>query len=78
MTLAKWDIQYQYTVKNSFPYKNKMLIKANGAIKSTMNEMLNLILEQKYEQNKFLVRQENIDQTKTLLKKTNPIKVLFA
>ena len=38
LTLAKWDIQYQYTGKNSFPYKNKMLIKANGAIKSTMNE----------------------------------------
>ena len=36
--LAKWDIQYQYTVKNSFPYKNKMLIKANGAIKSVMNK----------------------------------------
>ena len=38
LTLAKWDIQYQYTVKNSFPYKNKMLIKANGAIKSVMNK----------------------------------------
>ena len=38
LTLAKWDIQYQYTVKNSFPYKNKMLIKANGAIKSIMNK----------------------------------------
>ena len=35
LTLAKWDIQYQYAVINSFLYKNKMLIKANGAIKST-------------------------------------------
>ena len=32
----------RYTIpayrKNSFPYKNKMLIKASGAIKSTMNK----------------------------------------
>ena len=32
------NIQYQCTVKNSFPYKNKMLIKVNGAIKSIMNK----------------------------------------
>ena len=32
----------RYTIpvyrKNSFPYKNKMLIKGNGAIKSIMNK----------------------------------------
>ena len=27
-----------YRKKNSFPYKNKVLIKANGAIKSIMNK----------------------------------------
>ena len=31
-------MQYQYTVKNSFPFKNKMLIKANGATKLIMNK----------------------------------------
>ena len=31
-------MQYQHTVKNSFTYKNKMLIKTNGAIKSIMNK----------------------------------------
>ena len=38
LTLAKWSIQYQYTVKNGFPYKNKMLITVNGAIKSVMKK----------------------------------------
>ena len=39
LTLAKWDMQYQYTViKDSFLYKNKMLLKDNGAIKSIMNK----------------------------------------
>ena len=31
-------MQHQYTVKNSFPYKSKMLIKANGAIKSILKK----------------------------------------
>ena len=32
-------MQYQYTViKDSFLYKNKMLLKDNGAIKSIMNK----------------------------------------
>ena len=31
-------MQHQYTVKKSFPYKNKMLIKANGEVKSIMNK----------------------------------------
>ena len=31
-------MQYQHTVKNSFTYKNKMLIKTDVAIKSIMNK----------------------------------------
>ena len=38
LKLVKHDIEYQYTVKNSFPYKNKMLIEANGAIKSIIKK----------------------------------------
>ena len=38
LSLAKYDIQYKYSVKDSFPYNSKMLIKANGAIKSIMNK----------------------------------------
>ena len=59
--------------KNSFPYKNKMLIKTNRAIKSITNKSdktnkLNFKTK-KNEQNKFLVLQENIiDKTENLTK----------
>ena len=44
LTLGKQDSQYKYTMKNSFLYKNKMLIlKANGAIKPVMNKNVKMI-----------------------------------
>ena len=49
-------MQYQYTVKYSFPYKNKMLIiKASGAIKSIMNKIVKQIkfYNKNNEQNNF-------------------------
>ena len=76
-------MQYQYTVKYSFPYKNKMLIiKASGAIKSIMKKIVKQIKFQNKnnEQNNFFQYYNKIllIKEKTLLKKTNPIKVLFA
>ena len=62
-----------YRKKNSFPYKNKMLIKATGAIKSIMNKnaktsKLNFRTKIISKTN-FLVLQQNIiDKTENLIK----------
>ena len=55
-------MKYQYTAKNSFPYKNKMQIKANGAIKSIMNKNVktNIKFQNKNnEENKFFSTARN-------------------
>ena len=76
-------MQCQYTVKISFPYKNKMLIKGNGAIKFIMNKnvrtnKLNFRTKIMNKTN-FSVLQENIiDKTENRIKENNPINILFA
>ena len=59
--------------KNSFLYKNKMLIKANGAIKSIMNKnvktnKLNFRIKIKNKINFFVLQKNIIDKTENLTK----------
>ena len=82
---------YQYTVQNGFPFKNNMLNKAKGEIKTITNKnvernKLNFRTKIKKKINFqcckkiLLIKQKKIllIKQKTLLKKTNPVKVLFA
>ena len=77
----------RYTIpvycRNSFPYKDKMLIKANGAIKSIINKnvktnKLNFRAKIMKKTNFQCCKKILLIKQKTLLKKTKPIKVLFA
>ena len=77
--LGKVRYKHQYTVKNSIPYKSKILIKDNIAIKSIMNEnvkanKLNFRIKIK-NKTSFLVLQENIiDKTENLTKENQSYK----
>ena len=68
--------------KNSFPYKNKMLIKTNRAIKSITNKSdktnkLNFKTKKMNKTNFQCCKKILLIKQKTLLKETNPIKKLF-
>ena len=66
-------MKYQYIVKNSFAYKNKMLIKANGAI----NPEYQLIFFFKKDKKVLTLLKIMLLLKKTISKKPNTINISF-